>query len=64
MRLADARIVEVREGGHFAHEDAPDQVESIIVESARNAGLLAGIPAARDLMQNGDSSESPSAPPA
>ncbi len=42
MRLADARIVEVREGGHFAHEDAPDQVESIIVESARNARLLAG----------------------
>ncbi|MBA2686121.1 MAG: alpha/beta fold hydrolase [Gemmatimonadaceae bacterium] len=44
MRLADARIVEVREGGHFAHEDVPDQLESIIVESARNAGLLAGIP--------------------
>jgi magnesium chelatase accessory protein len=43
MRLADARIVEVREGGHFAHEDAPDQLESIIVECARNAGLLAGI---------------------
>jgi len=43
MRLADARIVEVREGGHFAHEDAPEQLESIIVESARNAGLLAGV---------------------
>lgn len=43
MRLADARIVEIREGGHFAHEDAPAQVESIVVESARNAGLLEGI---------------------
>jgi magnesium chelatase accessory protein len=43
MRLADARIVEVREGGHFAHEDAPAQLESIIVEGARNAGLLAGV---------------------
>ena len=43
MRLADARIVEIREGGHFAHEDAPDQMESVIVESARNAGLLEGI---------------------
>jgi magnesium chelatase accessory protein len=43
MRLADARIVEVREGGHFAHEDVPEQLESIIVESARNAGLLAGV---------------------
>ncbi|MBK5186810.1 MAG: alpha/beta fold hydrolase [Gemmatimonadaceae bacterium] len=47
MRLADARIVEVRDAGHFAHEDVPEQVERIIVESARNAGLLAGIAAAR-----------------
>ena len=43
MRLTDARIVEIREGGHYAHEDAPAQVESIIVESARHAGLLAGV---------------------
>jgi magnesium chelatase accessory protein len=40
MRLADARIVEVRDAGHFAHEDAPDQVENIVVESAGNAGVL------------------------
>jgi magnesium chelatase accessory protein len=43
MRLADSRIVEIREGGHFAHEDVPQQVASIVVESARNAGLLAGV---------------------
>ena len=43
MRLVDARIVEVREGGHFAHEDVPDELERIIVEAARNAGLLAGL---------------------
>lgn len=41
MRLVGARIAEVRDAGHFAHEDAPEQVENIIVESARNAGLLA-----------------------
>jgi len=43
MRLADSRVVEIREGGHFAHEDVPAQVESIIVESARHAGLLEGV---------------------
>ena len=41
MRLADARIAEVSDAGHFAHEDAPDQVANIVVESARNAGVLA-----------------------
>lgn len=42
MRLVDARTVEVRDAGHFAHEDAPEQVANIVVESARMAGLLAG----------------------
>jgi magnesium chelatase accessory protein len=43
MRLADARTVEVRDAGHFAHEDAPDQVENIVVESAGMAGLLSAV---------------------
>jgi magnesium chelatase accessory protein len=42
MRLIDARIVEVRDAGHFAHEDAPGEVESLVVESAQMAGLVAG----------------------
>jgi magnesium chelatase accessory protein len=41
MRLLNARIVEVRNAGHFAHEDAPEQVANIIVESVHTAGLLA-----------------------
>jgi magnesium chelatase accessory protein len=44
MRLLDPRIVEVSDAGHFAHEDAPEQVANIVVESAQNAGLLAAIP--------------------
>ncbi len=40
MRLLDVRIVELRDAGHFAHEEQPALVETIIIESAQNAGLL------------------------
>jgi magnesium chelatase accessory protein len=54
MRLIDARTVEVRDAGHFAHEDAPGQVANIVVESAQMAGLLAGVSATGDMREVGE----------
>jgi magnesium chelatase accessory protein len=60
MRLLNARIVEVRNAGHFAHEDAPEQVANIVVESVHTAGLFAAT-AVADSMRD-DAAPTPESP--